>query len=150
MKMLPENMPVSQRMWIPEPNSGCWLWLGATNKRGYGKIVRRSRQFLAHRVMYAQRFGDPGPLGVLHKCDVTCCVNPDHLYAGTQKENVRDAWERGRTRPKRGVRNGRARLTPEVAEAIRKEPGRYADIAVKYGTSFSTVGRVKRGEAWTG
>lgn len=140
--------PISDDMWIPEPNSGCWLWLGALHPSGYGKVGRRPKQYRAHRLMYAERVGDPGLLGVLHKCDVRCCVNPDHLYAGTQKENMRDASERRRFPPRGGVRNPRARLTPEVAEAIRKEPGRYIDIAKRYGVAPSTVGRVKRGECW--
>jgi len=68
--------------------SGCWIWMGAIMSRGYGSL---SRGRLAHRVSYEEFFGSiPAGKQVLHKCDVKCCVNPSHLYAGTHKDNVLD------------------------------------------------------------
>lgn len=83
----------------------CWLWFGATDGTGYGKMMTGSRtdssQRLvpAHRISYEIHYGsiDPGLL-VLHKCDTPKCVRPDHLYLGTQKQNVHDAIRRGRFR----------------------------------------------------
>ena len=72
------------------PWSGCWLWLGPTN-RGYGSLWYSWIKSLAHRVSW-ELFRGPIPDGlyVLHKCDIKCCVNPDHLYVGTQADNIQD------------------------------------------------------------
>lgn len=81
---------------MPEPNSGCWLWLGSTDKLGYGKVSVQGH-FLAHRLAYAETHGDiPEGLLVLHKCDVPSCVNPDHLYIGDDQDNMNDMAARGR------------------------------------------------------
>lgn len=76
-----------------DPNSGCWLWEKQVDKDGYGQF-RRSRNgpwFKAHRVSFLVFRGSiPDGMNVLHLCDTRCCVNPAHLYLGTQVENVRD------------------------------------------------------------
>lgn len=75
----------------PEPNTGCWLWMQHTNRLGYGRLKQRNRSREAHRVSY-EAFVGPIPEGmdVLHRCDVRCCVNPDHLFLGTHLDNMRD------------------------------------------------------------
>lgn len=80
-----------------EPNSGCWLWLGADSK-GYGRTMIRRKQMAAHRLSYELHRGVTVPAGlvVLHSCDVPCCVNPSHLSVGTQMENIHDALAKGR------------------------------------------------------
>ena len=79
---------------IRVPWSGCWLWIGAVTKKGYGMITGNR---YAHRLAYEEFIG-PIPTGmqVLHKCDVKCCVNPEHLYSGTHRDNVFDAVIRDR------------------------------------------------------
>jgi hypothetical protein len=73
---------------IPESNSGCWIWIGATNGRGYGNFKRHAK---AHRVSWELYYGKiPNGLCVLHKCDVKLCVNPNHLWLGTYKDNNYD------------------------------------------------------------
>ena len=88
--------PREERFWPkvePEPNSGCWLWNGAVDKRGYGRLGRT----LAHRISYEIAYGRPGRgLYVCHTCDVPGCVRPDHLFLGTQSDNIRDAATKGR------------------------------------------------------
>lgn len=75
---------------IPEPNSGCWIWTGATNQYGYGRFLINRRATLAHRFSYA---AFKGPLlegfELDHLCRVRCCVNPDHLEQVTHDVNVR-------------------------------------------------------------
>lgn len=75
--------------YIPEPNSGCWLWPGVWSLKGYGIVNVRGRDYRAHRVSY-EHFRGPIPEGYFidHLCRVRCCVNPDHLELVTNKENV--------------------------------------------------------------
>jgi hypothetical protein len=109
----------------PEPMSGCWLWMGASDEKGYahigatledgGSIVIR-----VHRFMYIKKYGPlEAGMVVRHKCDVRCCVNPGHLISGTQLDNVNDMISRGRRRGGYGERHGNTSLTEEGVEAIR-------------------------------
>jgi hypothetical protein len=83
----------------PEPNTGCWLWTGAATIAGYGSITVDSIQTGAHRYMWALHNG-PIPSGafICHRCDTPSCVNPDHLFVGTPRDNTRDMWRKGRAR----------------------------------------------------
>jgi len=75
----------------------CWLFTGSRTEAGYGHIRWNGRQMRAHRVSYLLHHGtDPGALLVCHTCDVPACVRPDHLFLGTQLDNVRDAQAKGR------------------------------------------------------
>lgn len=80
----------------PEPNSGCWLWDAADNGKGYGLFSDENGRIYAHRYAYREFVGPIGSQNVLHDCDCPCCVNPDHLHLGSQKDNGREAVERGR------------------------------------------------------
>lgn len=79
-----------QDRYVPEPNSGCWLWTSYLNKSGYGQIRHGKTSSRAHRVIYeAHRGKIPDGLTLDHKCSVRCCVNPDHLEPVTIAENLR-------------------------------------------------------------
>lgn len=74
--------------WMPEPNSGCWLWLRATNPEGYGMVGVGRKVWLAHRYSYVRAGGIiPDGLQLDHLCRVRCCVNPTHLEPVTNCEN---------------------------------------------------------------
>jgi hypothetical protein len=105
----PVPQPLGPRFWAlvgePDPN-GCRLWLGPTHTRGYGYVglprqpKRAQRMVLAHRVAWALTFG-PIPVGydVLHRCPgggTRLCCEPDHLYLGTDSDNLKDAYHWGR------------------------------------------------------
>lgn len=83
----------------PEPNTGCWLWSGSLGSTGYGHIRQGDDVLHAHRASWELFKGllPPG-LFVCHKCDVMPCVNPDHLFLGTPKDNMKDMSAKGRLR----------------------------------------------------
>lgn len=73
----------------PEPNTGCWLWGGAVNWRGYGRFGNEGGHVGAHRFSYEMHRGPiPDGLQIDHLCRVRCCVNPDHLEPVTNAENL--------------------------------------------------------------
>lgn len=78
-----------ERLYTPEPNSGCWLWTGGTTTAGYGIFLKDGKSTTAHRASYELFVGEiPEGFDVDHLCRVRCCVNPDHLEAVTRKENL--------------------------------------------------------------
>lgn len=114
------RVPFDER-YIPEPMSGCWLWLGGVSyPAGYGRMTRGQ---YAHRVSYEiHRGAVPRGLHVLHRCDNRICVNPDHLFVGTRSDNMRDMMAKGRGRP-----HGRKDYTlrPRVAVKVSREAADY-------------------------
>lgn len=77
--------------------SGCWLWTAATDECGYGRFLFRGRNTHAHRVSWILNFGEiPTGIQVCHKCDIPPCVNPDHLFLGTARDNRHDSIAKGR------------------------------------------------------
>lgn len=78
--------------------NGCWIWQGAPNNKGYGRIAIQGKRIYAHRASFMIFNGSINDLNVLHKCDVPLCVNPEHLFLGTQQENVTDMMQKGRHR----------------------------------------------------
>lgn len=90
---------------IPEPNSGCWLWLLSLRNDGYGAFaVRRNKSRPAHQISFElfkgglPRKSSPFAWVIMHTCDNKVCVNPDHLKLATQQENIRDSMRKGRSR----------------------------------------------------
>jgi hypothetical protein len=81
---------------VGEPLTGCWLWLGSVNRKGYGQLTHEQRHYAAHRASFAAFKGDPTGRLVCHDCDQPGCVNPSHLYAGTHVDNRADMLARAR------------------------------------------------------
>lgn len=149
-----------KRRSIPEPMSGCWLWLGSVagpqdHARGY--YNNRSYQ-ASHLAWMGAHEPIPDRLWVLHRCDNPPCVNPDHLFLGTRLDNVHDCVKKGRHRATRhpesvrGERNPTAKLTEEQVRQIRSELAAGAfqrDLALKYGVSQATIARARSGECWS-
>lgn len=84
---------------IPEPNTGCWLWFGASDQRGYGQIWSASRRRVIRvtRLLLEEAIGTiPESICACHKCDNPYCVNPQHLFPGTQMDNALDSARKGR------------------------------------------------------
>lgn len=86
------------RFWSHVDKSGsCWLWVGGCTSNGYGSFTVKRKFFPAHRWLYQHLHG-PVPKGIeiCHHCDVKTCVNPEHLFAGTKSDNMRDCAAKGR------------------------------------------------------
>jgi HNH endonuclease len=82
-----------------DPVTGCWIWMKGRNDRGYGVIVLPGQKSAyASRVSYETFIGQLGDKEACHKCDNPPCINPDHLFAGTHQENMRDSMAKGRNR----------------------------------------------------
>lgn len=86
--------------WTPEPNTGCFIWYGATLPNGYGKFWNGERLVYAHRYAWDRANKTPAPEGldVAHRCDCRFCVNPDHLFLATRQRNIEDMVDKGRCR----------------------------------------------------
>ena len=85
----------------PEPMSGCWLWTANYNHAGYGLFKIKNKSQRAHRISWEHFNGEiPKNLSVCHKCDVRECVNPDHLWLGTHRENCIDRGNKKKACPK--------------------------------------------------
>jgi len=123
---------VLEHLYMPEPNSGCWLWLGSISKKGYGKGPNGRH---AHRTIFEHYKGPiPNKLELDHKCRVRSCVNPDHLEPVTTKVNVH-----------RGLN---LKISEEIAVEMRQLKGLFtlAEIAANYGISTAQVSRILKGE----
>jgi HNH endonuclease len=130
---------------------GCIHWIGARHKRGYGNINIGNRVTkLSHRVIYEMLVG-PIPKGLLvcHHCDTPSCVNPNHLFIGTQVDNMADMDAKGRRIVLRGERN-RAKLKEQDIRDIRALAHSMPQIAIadRYGVSQTHISRIVRGISW--
>lgn len=85
--------------YVPDPNSGCWLWTAADTTDGYGVFSYQGKLIMAHRFSYLVHKGSlVEGMYVIHSCDVPCCVNPNHLRLGTPLENTIDKINKGRAK----------------------------------------------------
>lgn len=127
---------------------GCCLWTGPHDEH-YGIVQWEGRNLKAHRAIWQQAHGSiPSGMNVLHKCDVPLCVSEDHLFLGTQLENIADRHTKGRSRAPRGEAQGSAKLTEALIIAIRNDTRSQRVIAAEYGISQSHVWRVRNQETW--
>ena len=134
---------------IPDPNSGCWLWTAYCNKLGYGTFKLRDMSVHAHRISYQLYRGDiTTGLDVLHRCDVRSCVNPSHLFLGTQQDNIRDMVAKNRQSGALGQNNIFSKLTSDQILAIRADQRPQRLVAADYGIDKTHVWRIRTKKAW--
>lgn len=147
------------------PNGDCWIWTGNTSHRfGYGQFRFQMKQYNAHRFSL-EHFGGGIPEGMVacHRCDNPPCVRPDHLFAGTQADNIQDASRKGRTisgeawyracgeSVRRGESHHKAKITESVVREIRRAAiagERHREIAARVGLSQPVVSKIAVGELW--
>jgi hypothetical protein len=137
-----------QKYVMPEPNSGCWLWTGGTHKTGYGAFtICKRKQVSAHRISWEIHHGSiPKGLCVLHRCDTPSCVNPAHLFLGTNQENSKDCVKK--KRHVYGSRYKNAKITDDVAISIRQDPRSLREISASFGISARSVFNIKHNMGW--
>lgn len=134
---------------IRGPNE-CWAWLAGRNRKGYGVVSAKPGQSrLSHVRSFLISVGATGGFFVLHKCDNPRCVNPKHLFLGTNRDNMEDMREKGRSR--RGSKHHNAKLQEESVLEIRQllNSGRTgASVAAQYGVSVMTISFIKTRRRW--
>lgn len=159
---------IETRFWNKvEKTLDCWIWIGSLNVGGYGKISRPGQGdkcLLAHRISWELYNGPiPDGLEVCHHCDNPACVRPDHLFLGTQKDNLQDAIKKGRLNPAKcnqpsGENHGRAVLTvaqvKKIKETYSQKAGRYSrlitqrKLAKQFNISRRTIADILSGRTW--
>jgi hypothetical protein len=133
--------------------SECWYWRGAQDHSGYGYVAAKENR--AHRLSWVLFKGEiPEGMKVLHKCDNPFCVNSDHLFLGTQKENVHDMIQKGRHRMRgpKGELNGASKMTAESVEKMRRlrqeTSASFRSLASEFGVSTMTACRICNNQLW--
>lgn len=154
-------------------DNGCWEWQGAYSGDGYGLINRDGKRYKVHRLAYLFEYGHIEKPQVNHHCDNKMCVNPDHLYNGTQSDNMQDAYQRNEnvrsgldtsleTNMKRlqkiqendlyarGEDASQSKLTEAEVRNIKEMVGVHTDteIAEQYGVDRRTIRQIRIGNNW--
>lgn len=136
---------------------GCWEWTGSRHTQGYGQFRFGGKSSKAHRVSWFLATGEmpPASVKVCHRCDNPPCVRPDHLFLGSQRENMADCSAKGRMGDHigraAGERNGMAVLSPVVvmaARLMRQGGTRPSVIADRLGISRNNVSKITLGRTW--
>jgi hypothetical protein len=140
-----KNGPIVDHVGTP-----CWLWIGQTLCKGYGQFSIAGKQLYCHRISWMLKHGDiPDGLFVCHDCDTPLCLRDDHLFLGTQKENMLDMTSKGRHLY--GERNGNTKLSGIQVAELRslKEVGKtYKYLAHRFGISEAQAHNIVHGKCW--
>jgi len=137
-----------------EINNGCWEWKGYINPGGYGRYKWSDRKnWLAHRLIYKLVFGEFNQeLKICHTCDNTGCVNPFHLFIGTQTENIQDMVKKGRQKGAKGENNINVKLNKKSVKDIRgyfiNGGMNIRELAVGFNVSESTIRKILKFKSW--
>lgn len=134
---------------------GCWEYVGNKDSYGYGQMRitlsdGKNNKRLVHRIVY-QCFNGKTKLCVLHRCDNRSCINPSHLFAGTQAENVKDMIFKKRNVIVRGEKRSQSKLKDSDVlkiKALINEGVLFKDIAAKFKVSSGLIGHINRGRIW--
>lgn len=147
--------PFAARFWNKvdmKTIDSCWDWVAGRDRDGYGRIKLGRFDHQAHRVAWVLSVGPiPDGLCVLHRCDRPSCVNPGHLFLGTNTDNVHDKVRKGRSADQRGEANGYSKLTRTdvlAARAAWNAGESAASIARRYHVNRTTINRIVTGKRW--
>lgn len=147
------NANSQQTLWDRsiKTNSGCWEY-APTNPDGYGRFWYKNKVHPAHRLAYEFHTGNkiPKNMKVCHSCDNRCCINPEHLFLGTQKDNMDDMTKKGRDK-RVGSKNGFSKLTEKdipIIRKLRKSGLTLKSIAKEFKVGSDTIGLVISNKTW--
>lgn len=146
-----------KRFWakVRKDRDGCWRWIAAVTRYGYGAFTVRSKYIRAHRYSWELHNGPiPEGLCVCHRCDNPGCVNPAHLFLGTFKDNAIDCSTKGRRQDQKGAKNNQVKLTVLDIRMIRRIwekdcPVTQRRVAEWFGVDPSLISRIMRRKRWT-
>jgi hypothetical protein len=152
---------LTARFWSRVARRGpgeCWEWTGGRFSGGYGELYVFGKNVKAHRYSYELLVGPiPAGMFVCHRCDNPPCVNPAHLFIGSPRDNVIDAFQKGRRsylRPRYGAEASSTKLTKEIAAEVRATFRRYDRVfgyealARRFGVSHTAIQRIVIGRTW--
>jgi HNH endonuclease len=148
MKTLRERFDAKHKV---DASTGCWLWTAWRDRDGYGHIARGKAgegMIKAHRASWILNVAEiPAGLQVLHRCDTPSCVNPDHLFLGTNADNRKDSVSKGRHQ--HGSRRRDSKLDQTTVLEIRKSTDPLRVAAARFGVSESYVSLLRRNLRWS-
>lgn len=153
--MSPEEARLLRRIWRNTrfEESGCWVWTAGRNTDGYGVTSINGVTKTVHRVILwlLSDMDLTSDMHVLHKCDNPPCWNPDHLFLGTNTENIQDAARKGRLQPRQGSKSPKAKINEEIAYAIKlrlRQGENQSFIARDMGIGPKIVNYIAGGHTW--
>ncbi len=129
-------------------SSGCWEWNSKRFSNNYGAYYHKGSYLLAHRASYYIDRGFSPLNQVCHSCDNRSCVNPAHLFDGTQSENLQDMLRKNRHNPPRGAKSGKTKMTETDVSYIRESRLTQKELAKKFGVAPATISRIIGRKRW--
>ena len=153
-KMITDDVVIKRFETKFEKSDGCWEWKAYINCDGYGQYGNGGRMHGAHRISYRIYNGEiPHGMYVCHHCDNPRCVNPEHLFLGTQADNMHDCSVKGRKSPSGSVgeRHGMSKLSASQVIEIRERNSngeRGSELADEYGMSRSAISLIVNRHIW--
>ena len=142
------------KKYIVDPDTGCWNWTGAKTNIGYGILKINAKNIYVHRFSYEYFNGPIKDLFVLHRCDNRKCCNPNHLFLGTNEDNMADCKNKDRFYKPKGIKNSQVILSNEEVIEIKKSLqnyywGKIKDLAHFYKVDDQTISDIKSGKRWS-
>ena len=136
------------------PWGNCWLWVKVSRKDGYAKFQVNGIRYFAHRLSWILTYGPiPDGLKILHACDVRNCVNPGHLFDGTQRDNIVDMDSKGRRKNVSGENQGSSKVTQlqvDLIRTLRAEGRTFNELSKEFHISIAQISNITHNRQWKG